>query len=102
MKKLLDKAVTKGVDGAISATLKAGKLSVNTATYIGKKVVENPNVKPVVNETCKIASGVAEVGIIGGAVALAVTHPVIALALAPEIISTTVGCSKKLRGKENE
>ncbi|MGX2956044.1 hypothetical protein ACWIYZ_03005 [Ursidibacter arcticus] len=69
MKKLLDKAVTKGVDGAISVTLKAGNLSVNTVTYIDKKVVENPNVKPVVNETCKIASGVAEVGLIEGAVA---------------------------------
>lgn len=99
MKKILDKVVTKGVDGAISTTLKVGKLSVNTATYIGKKVVENPNVKPVINETCKIASGVAEVGLMGGAVALAVTHPVVALALAPEIISTTVSCSKKLRGK---
>lgn len=94
MKKILDKAVTKGVDSAISTTLKAGKLSVNTAMYIGKKVIENPNVKPVVNETSKIANGIVEVGFAGGIVALAVTHPAIALALAPEIIAITARCSK--------
>lgn len=101
-----DGVVSNIIDGAASTTIAIGKASLSAAKHIGKKVIDNPQIKPTIDETVSIAKEAGEIAKLGvklSVVGVAATQlsPAFALAFLPEAIDLVTQTTKNSKENKN-
>lgn len=102
-----DGVVSNIIDGAASTTIAIGKVSLSAAKHISKKVIDNQQIKPTIDEAVSIAKEAGEIAKFGvklSVVGVAATQlsPAFALAFLPEAIDLVTKNSKENKNAKNK